>query len=159
ISSPDQFETVLKLLPFAQRSSGPHWKTTSYAQRAFSLTQAYDRHIAHYLKLKSPSSSALPNSLGLHLVQSAGMRYGENPHQPAGRFVIESADQSDAGLMEWRGEDHVRMMSYNNHVDASAALELCREIYQTPSGKSPNPRMNVCTFIKHTNACGVGVDA
>jgi phosphoribosylaminoimidazolecarboxamide formyltransferase/IMP cyclohydrolase len=46
-------------------------------------------------------------------------------------------------------------MSLNNYADAHAALELCKELTREPSLESGTT--HVVVFIKHTNACGVGV--
>ena len=42
-------------------------------------------------------------------------------------------------------------MSFNNYVDASAAVDLCSELDRAFAGRA------ICVLVKHTNACGVGV--
>jgi phosphoribosylaminoimidazolecarboxamide formyltransferase/IMP cyclohydrolase len=77
------------------------------------------------------------------------MRYGENPHQGAALYL--PADQGNhSGVPGARVHSHAESpaMSYNNFVDADAAYSLVHEL---PSNAP------ACVFIKHTNACGVGV--
>jgi phosphoribosylaminoimidazolecarboxamide formyltransferase / IMP cyclohydrolase len=47
-------------------------------------------------------------------------------------------------------------MSYNNYVDADSAIGLCAEIHRE-IGLPAVFAAPTCVFIKHTNACGVGV--
>ncbi|MDO8629806.1 MAG: hypothetical protein Q7R41_04875, partial [Phycisphaerales bacterium] len=49
-------------------------------------------------------------------------------------------------------EDEQARLSLNNYNDGNAALLLCGELVQGAIAS------NCCVFIKHTNACGVGVD-
>ena len=111
------------------------------------------------------------------------LRYGENPHQEAGLYV-EHEDITGHRTMETslpraalRGET---ALSFNNYGDAAAALELCKELTRecgtgfqpvqtgkthletgaTPAGDAtkngPRP-LDVSVFVKHANACGVGI--
>jgi phosphoribosylaminoimidazolecarboxamide formyltransferase/IMP cyclohydrolase len=47
-------------------------------------------------------------------------------------------------------------MSFNNYVDGAAALELCKELTRCDTHVQEHPQPT-CVFIKHTNACGVGI--
>ncbi len=70
-----------------------------------------------------------------------GLRYGENPHQRAAFYRDPAAaGPSIAKARVIQGKE----LSYNNIVDADAALQLVSEFDQT-----------VCVAIKHTNPCGV----
>ncbi len=77
------------------------------------------------------------------------LRYGENPHQRA-IFLPSAYDQYPYGLSE-RGAG--AEISFNNIVDASAAISLCHELQRGFVEDRAH-----CVFIKHTNACGVGID-
>ena len=124
-----------------------------WAAHIFQSIYLYDRRVAHYLEDERMFRSALPNVLDLRLKQSAGMRYGENPHQLAGRFLIEGDSRPSRILAERYPDDRERSASFNNYVDADAALALCSEL--TRSGD----QSRTAVFIKHTNACGVGIAA
>jgi phosphoribosylaminoimidazolecarboxamide formyltransferase/IMP cyclohydrolase len=50
-------------------------------------------------------------------------------------------------------DQSIQAMSYNNYADASAAQELCAELTRAKPGNA------IVCFVKHTNACGVAVDA
>ncbi|HEX8298024.1 MAG TPA: bifunctional phosphoribosylaminoimidazolecarboxamide formyltransferase/IMP cyclohydrolase [Rubricoccaceae bacterium] len=122
------------------------------AQTAFAHTAAYDTAIADYLAgtpeteapaAESPEagSAALPARLRLDLPLALGMRYGENPHQPAALY-----GHPEAHFETLWG----KALSYNNLLDATAALRLVAEF----SGAPPT-----VAILKHTNPCGVGQGA
>jgi phosphoribosylaminoimidazolecarboxamide formyltransferase/IMP cyclohydrolase len=68
------------------------------------------------------------------------MRYGENPHQKAAFYREPSIDQpSIATAQQLWGKE----LSYNNIMDADAALDLIME-FDKPS----------CVILKHSNPCG-----
>ena len=71
---------------------------------------------------------------------SEKLNYGENPHQQA--FL--ERDGSGKGIANAR-QIHGRTMSYNNYLDADAALQSVMEFGIEPPGVS---------IIKHTNPCG-----
>ncbi len=116
-----------------------------FAARAFEQTCRYDASIAAWLTAR-PGHPDEPAFRAVHLRRREMLRYGENPHQQA-----EVCSQS--GLKEWlTGKVAGPDLSYNNLLDAGAALELCAELaqWQSESGR-------VACFIKHTNPCGAGV--
>jgi phosphoribosylaminoimidazolecarboxamide formyltransferase/IMP cyclohydrolase len=99
-------------------------------------------------------------------VDRGELRYGENPHQAADLCGNEDDPSSidltiaDAFLEDQGGE--TSRLSFNNYVDADAALGLCAELARESktrhrlSTRAADP-VSCATFIKHTNACGVGV--
>ncbi len=113
------------------------------AIRAFAHTAHYDGQISQYLASVSentPSPSVL--NLGLDLI--APLRYGENPHQAAGLYRSRGvADRGLAGTTPVQGKP----LSYNNLLDADAALRAVRAFGQQPA----------CVIVKHTNPCGAAV--
>ncbi len=118
------------------------------AQSAFRMTAEYDIHIQEYLRSQLPEceeSSVFPATVLSSFVKSSDLRYGENPHQAAALYY--DAKDSPAG---WSGINQIsgKELSFNNIVDANAALELCMEFSDKPT---------VCV-IKHTNPCGVACD-
>lgn len=70
------------------------------------------------------------------------LRYGENPHQRARLAVIDEEDPGLAGAEQMGG----KVMSYNNYVDADAALRAAYDHDQP------------CVVVmKHNNPCGIAV--
>lgn len=140
-------------------SSGykPQW-----ASSVFDLISGYDRRVSDYLEGRAPYKAVLPKQLCLQLKQSHGMRYGENPHQVAGRYLVQGARESSTLITRWYPDDTERSMSFNNYVDADAAMSLCAELSRAdvprPEVRGSSAVRRACAmFIKHTNACGVGV--
>ncbi|MBS2024440.1 MAG: bifunctional phosphoribosylaminoimidazolecarboxamide formyltransferase/IMP cyclohydrolase [Deltaproteobacteria bacterium] len=129
--------------------------------KAFGHTAAYDAAIAAYLaeqlakgpaqESKAPDApvpagwSETPPIGEYKLVQS--LRYGENPHQKAAFYGSMPApkEPSLAQGKQLQGKE----LSFNNILDASAALEALKEFARGPDG---TPAVVV---VKHTNPCGV----
>jgi len=110
------------------------------ACRVFAYTAAYDRNIADYLAGPAPDDApAFPNRLTLGYDKARSLRYGENPHQSAALYRAPSG----AGLA-FAEPLCGKEMSYNNYLDAHAALELVSE-FAGPA----------CVIVKHNNPCGV----
>jgi len=111
------------------------------AVKAFRATAAYDGMIADYLGRLGDSTFGETVHQQWHLVQD--LRYGENPHQKAAFYRAPSiAGPSIASAKVIQGKE----LSYNNIVDADAALQLVMEFDET-----------VCVAIKHTNPCGAAI--
>ncbi len=112
------------------------------ASRAFAHVAEYDALIADWLRRFDPDG-ALPETLTLTYRLAQRLRYGENPHQQAGFYREPFAPPGCIATAEqlWGKE-----LSYNNLLDADAALELVREFEQP-----------ACAIIKHTNPCGVAL--
>jgi phosphoribosylaminoimidazolecarboxamide formyltransferase/IMP cyclohydrolase len=111
------------------------------ALQAFEKTARYDTAIHAWLaEREGRGSEPFPPRLEVELAQAATLRYGENPHQRAalyGRF-LEIAEPL-----------HGKELSYNNLVDAQAALALIREF----SGGDET----AVAILKHNTPCGVGL--
>ena len=110
--------------------------TTTYAQRrsfaikAFDVCTAYDTAISNYFH-----QSYIPTAFGN---PQNGLRYGENPHQSAAFY---------GDLQKLFTQLNGKELSYNNLVDADAALQLIREFSSIQDGYTFG-------IIKHTNVCG-----
>jgi phosphoribosylaminoimidazolecarboxamide formyltransferase/IMP cyclohydrolase len=104
------------------------------AARAFAHTAAYDTAITNYLV-----DSTLPDQLTLALPREQALRYGENPHQQAALY---------GSFLSHVTQLHGKELSYNNILDAAAALELIGEFADDDAA--------VVAILKHTNPCGVG---
>ncbi len=74
--------------------------------------------------------------------RTAGLRYGENPHQDAALYADYTAGEASVVHADQRNEG-AKALSYNNYNDADAALNLVKE-FDEPAA----------AVIKHTNPAG-----
>ena len=106
--------------------------------KAFGHTAQYDTIIHNYLK-----DEKLSNDFSLTYNKHSAMRYGENPHQSAAAYQYPN-DRSKNIL---NAKIHQgKQLSYNNIMDADAALSCLKEFDQT-----------ACVVVKHANPCGVAI--
>ena len=82
-------------------------------------------------------SAPFPSHLHLKVPRLQELRYGENPHQEAALY-----GKTSSFLEKLHGKD----LSFNNLIDASAALALIDEFRDAAP---------TCAILKHTNPCGV----
>jgi phosphoribosylaminoimidazolecarboxamide formyltransferase/IMP cyclohydrolase len=101
------------------------------AKEAFQHTAAYDRAVADWFT----GSETFEVSGTL----SATLRYGENSHQSAGLYT-QGGGHGIAQAVQLGGKE----MSYNNYVDADAALRAAFDFVQP-----------AVAIIKHANPCGI----
>jgi phosphoribosylaminoimidazolecarboxamide formyltransferase/IMP cyclohydrolase len=113
------------------------------AARAFARTAAYDAAVASWM--------GEGEAFGDRLVAAGRLRqplrYGENPHQRAA-FYATGGPGGPWGLgaaIQVAGKE----LSYNNLLDADAALALAAEHGDRP----------FATIVKHTNPCGAAFGA
>ncbi|MBL8931300.1 MAG: bifunctional phosphoribosylaminoimidazolecarboxamide formyltransferase/IMP cyclohydrolase [Kineosporiaceae bacterium] len=120
------------------------------AARAFAHTAAYDVAVASWfgeqLADEDGTNGGWPAHAGLALERAAVLRYGENPHQRGALYVDEGAGALPgiAQATQLHGKD----MSYNNYVDADAAVRAAFD-FADPA----------VAIIKHANPCGIAVTA
>ncbi|GAB3548038.1 bifunctional phosphoribosylaminoimidazolecarboxamide formyltransferase/IMP cyclohydrolase [Arthrobacter tumbae] len=117
------------------------------AARAFAHTATYDNAVAIWTatQFQDEDDDGLidwPAYAGLALERSEVLRYGENPHQQAALYVDRAAPVGIAQTDQLHG----KAMSYNNFVDADAALRAAYD-FSEPA----------VAIIKHANPCGVAV--
>jgi len=137
VTSPDDYPVVLQEMHECKGalSEGTLWRL---AQKAFTLTAAYDRAISTRLaSIGAEEGSGLPAFLDIRAPRALDLRYGENPHQKAALYS--NRQGGIAGAEQLQG----RELSYNNLVDLDAAWQLIQEFEQP-----------ACAIIKHTNPCG-----
>ena len=117
-----------------------------FAAKAFRHTAAYDSAVAAYFGRGEATSESLPDALKLVYRKRQAMRYGENPHQEAAFYAGNAVPPGTIAVAE---QLQGKALSYNNIVDADAALE-CVKTFAEPA----------CAIVKHANPCGValGVD-
>ncbi|MGC5048924.1 bifunctional phosphoribosylaminoimidazolecarboxamide formyltransferase/IMP cyclohydrolase [Micrococcus porci] len=118
------------------------------ASLAFAHTAAYDNAVAAWTAAhfgedaEDEDAPVFPPYAGFSLERAATLRYGENPHQPAALYVDHEAAPgiAQAELL------HGKAMSYNNYVDADAAVRAAFD-HAVPA----------VAIVKHANPCGVAV--
>jgi phosphoribosylaminoimidazolecarboxamide formyltransferase/IMP cyclohydrolase len=144
---------------------------TTLAQRqrlageAFAHTAAYDTAVAawfaenvgaraeHEAGADAPTAAEearagsaafdAPQHVVLEGTRQATLRYGENSHQQAALY----ASPEGAGIAQAE-QLHGKEMSYNNYVDADAALRAAYDFAEP-----------AVAIIKHANPCGIAVAA
>jgi phosphoribosylaminoimidazolecarboxamide formyltransferase/IMP cyclohydrolase len=113
------------------------------AARAFARTAAYDAAVATWMG----EGAGFPDRLVVAGRLRQPLRYGENPHQEAA-FYATGGPGGPWGLgaaAQVAGKE----LSYNNLLDADAALALAAEHAGRP----------FATIVKHTNPCGAAFGA
>jgi phosphoribosylaminoimidazolecarboxamide formyltransferase/IMP cyclohydrolase len=115
------------------------------AAKVFAHTAAYDAAITGYLSRigTDGEKETYPKYMGLSFERAYGLRYGENPHQSGAFYVERNADLGSLARAESLGAGG-KELSFNNLVDAEAALDAVRE-FDEPAA----------VVVKHTNPCGV----
>lgn len=133
-----QYDACLEAL---QYDGIPFDLRKAWAAEAFGLTARYDAAIHAFLAEPEPVGT-MPRQLHWTLTQVSMLRYGENPHQSAALYAPNGLLQGLAAATLVQGKP----LSYNNWVDADAALACIRDL--------PEP---ACAIIKHANPCGVAL--
>ena len=141
LTSPDQYADALAAIG----SGGFTLEArTRLAAHAFAHTAAYDVAVASWMAdgyADTSEGTGFPAFTGLALEREQVLRYGENPHQRAALYRDGGAGIATAELL------HGKPMSYNNYVDADAALRAAGDHGDAPT----------CAIIKHANPCGIAV--
>ena len=111
------------------------------AQKAFQHVASYDTAISQYLRR---GEEGFPEEMTISLKKRFGLRYGENPHQPAAFYAeLEVGGKTGSGITRaeqlWGKE-----LSFNNILDTDAAWGAVTD-FAAPS----------VAIIKHTNPCGL----
>ena len=111
------------------------------AAKAFRHVSIYDTAVAGYLTESAPTGDTLPDDLTLPLTKIATLRYGENPHQQGGLYVMPGGQ---SGGIAGAKQLHGRELSYNNLMDADAVWRTVCD-FQEPT----------VAVVKHANPCGL----
>jgi len=114
------------------------------AAQAFVHTASYDTAVATWMGTVLADTSdgtGFPAWTGTTWDRVRPLRYGENPHQQAALYAhwrpgIATAEQL-----------HGKAMSYNNYVDADAAVRAAHDHGDQPT----------VAIVKHANPCGIAV--
>ncbi len=111
------------------------------ASTAFAMTATYDSMIASWFVTQMGDNYGYPRRISFSGTLKQTLRYGENPHQSAGLYLIDDSTRPGAArASQLQGKE----LSYNNINDTDAAFELVAEF--------ENPAVAI---IKHANPCGV----
>ena len=139
IVNPDDYASILAELKQADNKLSAKTRF-NLALKSFEHTACYDTAIATYLgKL---NEVVFPDTLNLQFYHNQALRYGENPHQSAAFYREKTAA---AGTIAAAQQHQGKELSYNNIVDADAALECVKTFNDKPT----------CVIVKHANPCGV----
>ncbi|MCX5204720.1 bifunctional phosphoribosylaminoimidazolecarboxamide formyltransferase/IMP cyclohydrolase [Streptomyces sp. NBC_00237] len=112
------------------------------AAEAFQHTAAYDVAVAAWFAddYAAADDSGFPDFIGQTYARKNVLRYGENPHQGAARYVDGTGGLAEAEQL------HGKEMSYNNFTDTDAARRAAYD-HAEPC----------VAIIKHANPCGIAI--
>jgi len=136
VTSPESYPQVLKALTLGGTTLAQRQRL---AGEAFAHTAAYDTAVAAWFAQNVGLQSVPHRTYDVTLKQE--LRYGENSHQTAALYV-EADGRGIAQATQLGGKE----MSYNNYVDADAALRAAYD-FDEPA----------VAIIKHANPCGIAV--
>ncbi len=153
VVSPDSYQQVIKAATLGGTTLAQRRRL---AGEAFAHTAVYDTAVAEWFarnvgiradRSNESGSSAsrpavpveVPAAVSLTAQLSRTLRYGENSHQSAALYL-----EGDGRGIAQAEQLHGKEMSYNNYVDADAALRAAFD-FDTP----------VVAIIKHANPCGI----
>ncbi|MBC7591232.1 MAG: bifunctional phosphoribosylaminoimidazolecarboxamide formyltransferase/IMP cyclohydrolase [Salinibacterium sp.] len=144
VTSPHSYPQVIKALTLGGTTLAQRQRL---AGEAFMHTAAYDSAVAAYFAenvgiiAHQSEEAAFADTLTYTVHLKSTLRYGENSHQTAALFV-ENGGHGIAQATQLQGKE----MSYNNYVDADAALRAAFD-FDEPA----------VAIIKHANPCGIAV--
>lgn len=144
VTSPSGYAQVVKALKLGGTTLAQRQRL---AGEAFAHTAAYDKAVAEWfadnigVRAEHPLSDDFADTVDYEVHLKTPLRYGENSHQAAALYV-ESDGRGIAQATQLNGKE----MSYNNYVDADAALRAAYD-FDEPA----------VAIIKHANPCGIAV--
>lgn len=144
IVSPNDYQ---QLGEYIRLGKAPKDWSFTLAKKAFAHTASYDAAIANYLTALDDNKkpTGFPTVFTCQFNKQYSLRYGENPHQQAIFYADKNTPEgslASATILQGKA------LSYNNLLDANAALDCVRSF---------SPQMPACAIIKHGNPCGVAV--
>ncbi len=142
---PDDYRGVLEELRNNDENQVFAETRRRLAVKAFQHTAHYDSVITNYLARDTPTEEhQFPAFLSGRFEKLSTLRYGENMHQQ-GAFYREMGAIGPS--IATATQHHGKAMSFNNVLDANAAMELAFEFSEPAAA-----------IIKHVNPCGVAVN-
>lgn len=137
VVSPASYDTIIEAIGQGGTSLG---QRRELAARAFAHTADYDRAVATWFAEETLSlDGELPQHLTIKAERLETLRYGENSHQRAAIYS-RVGGHGIAQATQLQGKE----MSYNNYVDADAALRAAFDMVKP-----------AVAIIKHANPCGI----
>jgi phosphoribosylaminoimidazolecarboxamide formyltransferase/IMP cyclohydrolase len=145
VVDPDDYNSIIEEMK--SRDGELSYETKlKLAKKVFAHTARYDSIISNYLSKITAGGEVtveeFPERYNLTLRKVSSLRYGENPHQKACLYSDDLGGLSLINARILQGKE----MSFNNYLDAHAALMLVLE-FDKPA----------CAIIKHNNPCGVAI--
>ncbi len=110
------------------------------AQKAFQHVALYDTAISEYLK---DENNLFPQELTIGMRKLYDLRYGENPHQKAAFYAVQTVRRTAPGMTAAKllsGPE----LSFNNILDLEAAWNAACD-FEGPT----------VAIVKHNNPCGL----
>ena len=140
VTNPSQYELIYSDL---QNNDGEitHQLRRDLATAAFTRTAQYDTIISRWMSGETNSSQ---KTFTIHGTLVETLRYGENPNQSASLYKDTNVCGPNVVTAQVVAG---KPLSYNNLIDAAAALEIVQDLYTY----SQRP---TAAIIKHTNPCG-----
>jgi phosphoribosylaminoimidazolecarboxamide formyltransferase/IMP cyclohydrolase len=145
VTDPSQYDRVASELAANEGATTVELRR-ALAAATFARTAAYDTAIAAWMSQRA--GNRFPPVFELRGVNEGELRYGENPHQAAAVYrdpTYRGPNVVGAELL------HGKPLSYNNLLDAAAALELVQDLRELA------PDLVGAAVVKHTNPCGAAV--
>ena len=141
VVSPESYPAIIEALGQGGTSLA---QRRELAARAFAHTANYDRAVATWFAEETlVDEGDLPQHLTIKAERLETLRYGENSHQRAALYS-RIGGHGIAQATQLQGKE----MSYNNYVDADAALRAAFDMVKP-----------AVAIIKHANPCGIAVAA
>jgi phosphoribosylaminoimidazolecarboxamide formyltransferase/IMP cyclohydrolase len=140
VTSPASYPQIVKALSIGGTTLSQRRRL---AAEAFAHTAAYDAAVASWFapSLVEPVEASPVETFTVTAALKQSLRYGENSHQSAALYV-----NSDGAGIAQAEQLHGKEMSYNNFVDADAAVRAAWD-FDEPA----------VAIIKHANPCGIAV--
>lgn len=145
VVSPDRYDDIIA----AVRAGGTTLaQRTALAAEAFRHTADYDQAVAGWFEApgdaeiaNTEATDVFPARFAVEGEKAHGLRYGENSHQAAAVYRTANG----RGVAQAK-QLHGKEMSYNNYVDADAAVRAAFDFAEP-----------AVAIIKHANPCGIAV--
>ena len=137
VTSPAQYRNLMNDI---EREGGVSFDfRRKSAAETFALTAAYDAAVSEWLA--ADAGIRVPRKKIVAMELGAKLRYGENPHQRAWRY-LDMSRHCGAPIRQIQGSP----VGYNNLSDAQAAMDLISEFAKEEPA---------CAIFKHGTPCGV----
>jgi len=147
VTAPSQYDAVASELN-AHEGRTTRGLRADLAAAAFSRTCEYDAAISAWMGHRQAGRFA--ETIRLTFTGGTPLRYGENPHQRAALYRDPAAAGPSIAAARVLGG---KALSYNNILDATAALELSLDLRGLVGAGA------ISAVIKHTNPCGAAIGA